>query len=56
MPRDNDLRYERERELRIKAVQAQLNQQEKATRVGLFWLSISAAIVFIGAGYCLVNL
>jgi len=56
MPCNNDLRHEREREQRIKAVQAQLKQQEMVTRVGLVWLSILAVIVFIGAGVCLVSL
>jgi hypothetical protein len=42
MAEDSELRHERE--------------QERTTRTGLFWLSILAAVAFIGIGFCLVNL
>ncbi|WP_153885376.1 hypothetical protein [Microvirga tunisiensis] len=56
MPHDSGSRHERERERQIRAVQAQMNQQERTTRTGLFWLSVLAAVAFIGLGVCLVNL
>lgn len=56
MTRNTEPWYERERECRIKAVQAQMSQQERTTRVGVFWLSILATIVLIGAGGHLISL
>lgn len=56
MPEDSEPRHEREQERRIKAIEAEMDEQEQTTRTGLFWLSILAAVAFIGIGFCLVNL
>jgi hypothetical protein len=55
MPHYSEPRHEREQERRIKAVHAEMNEQERTTRNGLFWLSILAAVAFIGICFCLVN-
>lgn len=56
MPHNSGSGHEREQEHRIKAVRAQLNWGERATRTGLFWLTIVAAMAFMAVGFCLVNL
>lgn len=56
MAEDRELRHEREQERRIKAIEAEMDEQERTTRTGLFWLSFLAAVAFIGIGFCLANL
>ena len=56
MAEDSELRHEREQERRIKAIEAEMVEQARTTRTGLFWLSILAAAAFIGIVFCLVNL
>jgi hypothetical protein len=47
---------EAEKEQRIKAVQAELDQQERKTRNGLFWLSVLGSVAFLAAIFVLVRL